>query len=63
VRSRKVAITSTITYIDSPQARLRQRDLAVALLIEELHHPDHYDRAAEIMVDLAPVEAILVPSN
>jgi HEAT repeat protein len=42
--------TSTITYID--------RDLAVALLIEELHHPDRYHRSAEIMVDLAPVEAI-----
>jgi HEAT repeat protein len=50
--------TSTITYID--------RDLAVALLIEELHHPvgeafpleNRYHRAAEIMVDLAPVEAI-----
>jgi HEAT repeat protein len=42
--------TSTIIHID--------RDLAVALLIEELHHPDRYHRAAEIMVDLAPVEAI-----
>jgi HEAT repeat protein len=42
--------TSTIIYID--------RDLAVALLIEELHHPDRYDRSAEIMADLAPVEAI-----
>jgi HEAT repeat protein len=42
--------TSTIIYID--------RDLAVALLLEELHHPDRYDRAAEILVDLAPVEAI-----
>jgi HEAT repeat protein len=42
--------TSTIIHID--------RDLAVALLLEELHHPDRYHRAAEIMVDLAPVEAI-----
>jgi HEAT repeat protein len=42
--------TSTIIYID--------RDLAAALLIEELHHPLRYDRAAEVMVDLAPVEAI-----
>jgi HEAT repeat protein len=42
--------TSTIIYIDL--------DLAVALLIEELHHPFRYHRAAEIMVDLAPVEAI-----
>jgi HEAT repeat protein len=41
---------STIIWID--------RDLAVALLLEELHHPDRYDRAAEMMVDLAPVEAI-----
>jgi HEAT repeat protein len=41
---------SAIIYID--------RDLAVALLIEELHHPQRYDRAAEMMVDLAPVEAI-----
>ncbi len=42
--------TSTIIYID--------RDLAVSLLIEELHHPDRYDRAAEVLADLAPVEAI-----
>jgi hypothetical protein len=52
---------STIVDIDSPQARLRQRDLAVALSIEELNHPQRYDRAAEMMVDLASVEAILVP--
>ena len=42
--------TSTIIHID--------RDLAVALLIDELHHPQRYDRAAEILVDLAPLEAI-----
>jgi HEAT repeat protein len=42
--------TSAIIHIE--------RDLAVALLIEELHHPDRYHRSAEIMVDLAPVEAI-----
>jgi HEAT repeat protein len=42
--------TSTIIHID--------RDLAVALLLEELHHPDRYDRAAEVLADLAPVEAI-----
>jgi HEAT repeat protein len=42
--------TSTIIHID--------RDLAVALLIEELNHPQRYDRAAEILADLAPVEAI-----
>jgi HEAT repeat protein len=41
---------STIICID--------RDLAVTLSIEELNHPDRYHRAAEIMVDLAPVEAI-----
>jgi hypothetical protein len=41
---------STIVDID--------RDLAIALLIEELHHPQRYDRAAEMMVDLAPIEAI-----
>jgi HEAT repeat protein len=42
--------TSTIIHID--------RDLAVSLLLEELNHPRRYDRAAEILVDLAPVEAI-----
>jgi HEAT repeats len=42
--------TSTIIHID--------RDLAVALLLEELNHPQRYDRAAEILADLAPVEAI-----
>jgi HEAT repeat protein len=42
--------TSTIIHID--------RDLAVSLLLEELNHPKRYDRAAEILVDLAPVEAI-----
>jgi hypothetical protein len=41
---------SAIIYID--------RDLAVDLLIKELNHPQRYDRAAEMMVDLAPVEAI-----
>jgi HEAT repeat protein len=41
---------STIICID--------RDLAVALLLEELNHPDRYDRAAETLADLAPVEAI-----
>lgn len=47
--------TSTIIYID--------RDLAVALLIEELNHPQRYDRAAEIIADLAPVEAIEALAN
>ncbi len=42
--------TSTIIQID--------RDLAVALLIEELNHPHRYHRAAEILADLAPVETI-----
>jgi HEAT repeat protein len=42
--------TSTIIHID--------QDLAVALLIEELDHPFRYHRAAEVIVDLAPVEAI-----
>jgi HEAT repeat protein len=41
---------ATIIHID--------RDLAVSLLLEELNHPQRYDRAAEMMVDLAPVEAI-----
>ncbi|AFY96552.1 HEAT repeat domain-containing protein [Chamaesiphon minutus] len=43
---------ATIIHID--------RDLAVYLLIEELNHPQRYDRAAEMIVDLAPVEAIEV---
>jgi HEAT repeat protein len=47
--------TSTIIHID--------RDLAVALLIKELDHPFRYHRAAEIMVDLAPVEAIEALGN
>jgi HEAT repeat protein len=34
------------------------RDLAVALLIEELYNSRFDHRAAEIMVDLAPVEAV-----
>jgi HEAT repeat protein len=34
------------------------RDLAVALLIEELYNSRFYHQAAEIMVDLAPVEAV-----
>jgi hypothetical protein len=41
---------STIICID--------RDLAVSLLLEELNHPHRYDRAAERIADLAPVEAI-----
>ncbi len=41
---------ATIIHID--------RDLAVSLLLEELNHPMRYDRAAEMMVDLVPVEAI-----
>jgi hypothetical protein len=44
------SVTSTIIHID--------RDLAVSLLLEELNHPRRYDRAAEILADLAPVEAI-----
>jgi HEAT repeat protein len=47
--------TSTITHID--------RNLAVALLIKELDHPFRYHRAAEIMVDLAPLEAIEALGN
>jgi HEAT repeat protein len=42
--------TSTIICID--------RDLVVSLLLEELNHPRRYDRAAEVLADLAPVEAI-----
>jgi HEAT repeat protein len=34
------------------------RDLAVSLLLEELNHPHRYHRAAEMMIDLAPAEAI-----
>jgi HEAT repeat protein len=34
------------------------RDLAVALLIEELYNSRFYHQAAEIMIDLAPVEAV-----
>ncbi len=55
------AIESAIAAIidlDSPQETLRERDLAVALLIEELYNSCFYHQAVEIMVDLAPVEAV-----
>jgi HEAT repeat protein len=47
------AIESAITAIID-----LDRDLAVALLIEELYNSRFYHQAAEIMVDLAPVEAV-----